>query len=229
MLARREIAPLTGLRGVASLMVVIAHYIGWTWVPDGPRPDLSAWTSISGVAMAIFFTLSGYVIALSYSHWDWGGRPVFNLLRLLLYRLARLYPAYLLFAVICIMRAPDYRNFLDPEVRDYLLPHLALVFTWYRVPFQGGHSFPPESPFHLGWSLSVEWALYSGFALAAILLTVLRTCELHDFSPVAYLEAVLVPLRKLGIRKDNDKDAAAEFDALTPARWKAARQIMRAG
>ena len=63
----------------------------------------------------------------------------------------------------------------------------------------------------------------------AILLTVLRTCELHDFSPVAYLEAVLVPLRKLGIRKDNDKDAAAEFDALTPARWKAARQIMRAG
>jgi hypothetical protein len=40
--------------------------------------------------MAIFFTLSGYVIALSCGDWDWRHRPGFNLARLFFYRLARL-------------------------------------------------------------------------------------------------------------------------------------------
>jgi hypothetical protein len=44
--------------------------------------------------MAIFFTLSGYVIALSYSDWDWRECPAFNLIRLFFYRFARLYPAF---------------------------------------------------------------------------------------------------------------------------------------
>jgi len=47
-----------------------------------------------GIGMAIFFPLSGYVIALSYSHWDWRTRPGFNLMRLFFYRFARLYLAF---------------------------------------------------------------------------------------------------------------------------------------
>lgn len=57
----------------------------------------------------------------------------------------------------------------------------------------------------------------------AILLTILRTCELHQVNPVDYMNDVLVRLRKLGWRKDKPEDARAEFDELTPARWKAAR------
>ena len=91
-----EIPSLTGLRGVAALLVIIAHY--WTWARVTPVAALPAsiepWTRTSDIGMAIFFTLSGYVIALSYSHWDWRGRPAFNLVRLFFYRFARLYPAF---------------------------------------------------------------------------------------------------------------------------------------
>lgn len=48
------------------------------------------WAGAADIGMAIFFTLSGYVIALSYSHWDWRERPAFNLIRLFFYRFARL-------------------------------------------------------------------------------------------------------------------------------------------
>jgi transposase len=57
----------------------------------------------------------------------------------------------------------------------------------------------------------------------AIILTVLRTCELVGASPQHYLEDVLVKLRRLSARKDLPDDAGPELDTLTPARWKAER------
>jgi peptidoglycan/LPS O-acetylase OafA/YrhL len=67
-----EIASLTGLRGLAALRVVITHY--WSWARVTPTAALpasfGAWTQTSDIGMAILFTLSGYVIALSYSDWD---------------------------------------------------------------------------------------------------------------------------------------------------------------
>jgi peptidoglycan/LPS O-acetylase OafA/YrhL len=57
--------------------------------------------------MSIFFTLSGYVIALSYAHWNWRERPGFNLVRFFFYRFARLYPAFFVFAILIIVRSPS--------------------------------------------------------------------------------------------------------------------------
>ena len=61
----REIPSLTGLRGVAALLVIITHY--WFWARVTPVAALPSsvepWTATSDIGMAIFFTLSGFVIA----------------------------------------------------------------------------------------------------------------------------------------------------------------------
>jgi transposase len=53
----------------------------------------------------------------------------------------------------------------------------------------------------------------------AVLLSVLRTCELLGVNPYDYLLDVLPKLAPLIDRKDTDDDARAEFDELTPASW----------
>jgi peptidoglycan/LPS O-acetylase OafA/YrhL len=168
---RGEIASLTGLRGLAALLVVINHFALWTRIVDQPQELLQRLTSTDAVAMAIFFTLSGYVIALSYGDWDWQGQPGFNLVRLLLYRVARLYPAFLVFAWLIVLRSPTLRDLSDPDVDGYLLSRVLLVYTWLPHKYEG--MLPYEDHFHVAWSLSVEAGLYLGFGLAAIVIAML--------------------------------------------------------
>jgi peptidoglycan/LPS O-acetylase OafA/YrhL len=165
---RGEIPALTGLRGLAALLVVITHYWFWTSVtPPAVLPQsIERWTRTSGIGMAIFFTLSGYVIALSYGHWDWRARPLFNLIRLFFYRFARLYPAYLVFAILVVLRFPVLQEF-DRHALDYLVPHLLLMQSWLPMKFDG--QLTANGHFHVAWSLSVECALYLAFGIGAIL------------------------------------------------------------
>ncbi len=123
---RGEIASLTGLRGLAALLVVIAHYWPWTRVtqPEQLPPEMASWMETAAIGMAIFFTLSGYVIALSYGHWDWRERPGFNLTRLFFYRFARLYPAFLVFAILVILRWPDLQDFGDSAKPPPIWSHI---------------------------------------------------------------------------------------------------------
>lgn len=168
-----EISSLTGLRGLAALLVIIGHYPVWTSVvPLAARPAwLTQWTGTPGIGMAIFFTLSGYVIALSYSHWDWRARPGFNLTRLFFYRFARLYPAFFVFAVVIVLRSPSLRDLSDPQAQSYLLSHFLLWQAWLPVKYQG--ALADGDLFHVSWSLSTECALYLLFGLGAILSAVL--------------------------------------------------------
>jgi peptidoglycan/LPS O-acetylase OafA/YrhL len=170
---REEIRSLTGLRGVAALLVVITHFWFWARVtPMAALPtDAAPWTRLSDIGMSIFFTLSGFVIALSYSHWDWRAQPLFCLTRLFAYRLARLYPAFLLFAVLIVLRNPSLRDLSEPAAQQYLWPHLALWQSWWPVKFGGVVAI--EDHFNVSWSLSTECGLYVMFALGAILATTL--------------------------------------------------------
>jgi peptidoglycan/LPS O-acetylase OafA/YrhL len=163
-----EIASLTGLRGLAALLVVTAHYWPWTRVTQLEQlpTEMASWMETSGIGMAIFFTLSGYVIALSYGHWNWRQRPGFNLARFFFYRFARLYPAFLLFAILVVLRWPVLQDFGDSEAAAYLVPHLLLVQSWWPTKFGG--TLVAEDHFHVSWSLSVECALYLGFGLGMI-------------------------------------------------------------
>jgi peptidoglycan/LPS O-acetylase OafA/YrhL len=171
---RGEIKSLTGLRGVAALLVTIAHY--WIWArvtrtTDTLPAEAATWVDISGIGMAVFFTLSGYVIALSYSHWDWQARPLFNLVRLFFYRFARLYPAFLVFVGVAMLWHPELIDLSNPAQRDYVVPHLLLWQSWWPVKFDG--ELAAHDSFHVSWSLSVECALYLAFGLGAIIVAVL--------------------------------------------------------
>ena len=168
-----EILSLTGLRGLAALLVVITHYWAWTKVTsaDALPASVNPWMATAGIGMAIFFTLSGYVITLSYAKWDWRNRPVFNLTRLFFYRLARLYPAFFVFALMAILRFPALQDLTDPNAQGYLLPHLLLWQAWWPVKY--GDVLASDDFFHVSWSLSVECALYLAFAIGAIFLAML--------------------------------------------------------
>jgi peptidoglycan/LPS O-acetylase OafA/YrhL len=167
---RGEIPALTGLRGVAALCVVLGHYAAWLIVV--PRAEMPAWYwawsgALPGIGMSIFFTLSGFVIALSYSGWDWRARPGFNLARLFFYRFARLYPAFAVFALLIIFRTPSLRDVSDPAAQAYILPHLLLLQSW--LPAKFGGALVSSDAFHVSWSLSAECGLYLLFGLAAVI------------------------------------------------------------
>jgi peptidoglycan/LPS O-acetylase OafA/YrhL len=117
--------------------------------------------------MVIFFVLSGYVIALSYSSWEWGRRPLFCLTRFFFYRFARLYPAFLLFAILILLRTPSLLLPVDGDKLGLVIPHLLLWQSWLPVKFNG--ALADGGPFHVSWSLSTECALYLFFGIGAIL------------------------------------------------------------
>lgn len=164
-----EIKPLTGLRGVAALLVIIAHFSLWTApVPISNVPqDVLRYARVADIGMVIFFVLSGYVIALSYSSWEWGKRPSFCLTRFFFYRFARLYPAFVLFAILVLLRTPSLAVPMDGRKLGILVPHLLLWQSWAPVKY-GGH-LAVDSPFSVSWSLSTECALYAFFGIGAIL------------------------------------------------------------
>jgi peptidoglycan/LPS O-acetylase OafA/YrhL len=158
---------------MAALLVVVEHYWHWARVtqPDVLPPDIGRWTNTSSIGMGVFFTLSGYVIALSYSNWDWRARPVFNLVRLFFYRFARLYPAFFVFVVMVLLWRPQLHDLYDPATRNYLLPHLLLWQSWAPVKFGG--ALASQDYFHVSWSLSVECALYLAFGICAMVVAAL--------------------------------------------------------
>jgi peptidoglycan/LPS O-acetylase OafA/YrhL len=152
-----EIRSLTGLRGLAALFVVVDHYASWVSPSlDGP------WFKTAGIGMTIFFTLSGYVIALNYSGWDWRARPGQCLARFFAYRFARLYPAFLLFALVIVLQAPA-----AVDVPAEAALHFLLLQSWFPVLY-GGHEVG-SSPFHVSWSISAECGLYLLFALGMMM------------------------------------------------------------
>jgi peptidoglycan/LPS O-acetylase OafA/YrhL len=163
-----EVKPLTGLRGVAALLVVFNHYFTWAAATPVEKIPLGLFRygATGGIGMAIFFTLSGFVIALSYSAWNWGERPLFNLTRFFFYRFARLYPAFFLFAVLIILRTPALQNLADPHNLRIAAVHLLLWHAWLPIKYDG--QVATDDMFNVSWSLSTEVGLYLLFALAMI-------------------------------------------------------------
>lgn len=121
-----EIASLTGLRGVAALCVVVAHYALMTAVtPVAVLPRwIPAWGGIcSNVGMSIFFTLSGFVIALSYTAWDWKRHPAFNPAGGIVYVGTISYSLYLFHFLTPNVISPGYFQTFDPSI----IPHYIMA------------------------------------------------------------------------------------------------------
>jgi peptidoglycan/LPS O-acetylase OafA/YrhL len=148
-----EIRSLTGLRGFAACLVMLYHFT----VLDPVSGPLDTILHKGYIWVDLFFVLSGFVMALTYSHLfaDSNGWRAYR--TFLSRRIARIYPLYLL---ITLETASLYL-FRTVQVHPgtHFLPMLAANVTmiqgWGLAPsFEGS-----------AWSISTEWAAYLIFPL----------------------------------------------------------------
>jgi len=157
--SRREIVPLTSLRGLAA-MAVVAHHL----VPklEGLFPGRTFDTFDRGyLGVDVFFVLSGFVIAYNYADRI---RSRADYRAFLGYRLARIYPLHLatLVGVVLMVHGAQALglHIWRPEryaLDEHLLLHLTLTHAW---GFEEGLRFNLPS-----WSISAEWFAYLLFPL----------------------------------------------------------------
>ena len=185
---RREIRSLTGLRGVAAMLVVLHHFI-----PTDKLPLLSAFSHHSYLGVDVFFILSGFVMA--YVHHGLNGRwGEAGVLRgFLMQRAGRVYPLYLLLTLACIPLALGHLlPFKTPLSPGKITENLLLIQGW-------GLDVSIDVP---GWSLSTEAAAYLLFPLLmAVSLSQRRIVAIGTVCAVLAAYAVLASLSDEALRE----------------------------
>jgi peptidoglycan/LPS O-acetylase OafA/YrhL len=159
---RTEIPALTGLRGIAALLVVWAHYSHWCapWPASDTPAVLMFLGNTGGLAMSLFFALSGFVITYNYADLPWRAAPVRCLKSFTALRLSRLYPALLVFiAFSCLFR----HAFRD--MGGWIVVDILSVQSWWLFPTVASTG----GPLAPAWSVSTEIGMYLMFACAMML------------------------------------------------------------
>jgi peptidoglycan/LPS O-acetylase OafA/YrhL len=155
-----EIRGLTGLRGIAALIVFMAHT---RETLEGRGLSLQVPTLVErlflsgGRQVDIFFVLSGFILALIYRDWFTGGLKSASYVKFLRRRFARIYPLHffmLMLVISCVVAAHvlhvQTMTGLDKYTRSSLPATFLLVHGWGFVGDQGGPWNPPS------WSISIE-------------------------------------------------------------------------
>lgn len=164
--AKRQILPLTGMRIILAMWVVLYHHIS----PDSmlgpymaylPRPLFSL-VATGYSAVGIFFVLSGFILAINYPLAERWGKS--QSIRFGIARLARIYPVYLLGLSLSI---PVKHLIHHPAVEGVRgLLNFSLLQSWWPPALgNGGGVWNPP-----GWSLSNEAFFYLIFPVAGVLL-----------------------------------------------------------
>ena len=141
---------LTGLRGVAALLVCVHHLVLHIGAPPSPARAFA----LRGYLMVdLFFVLSGFVMALAYENWFAGRFRPELYVRFLWRRFARLWPLHA-FLVVAMLAAQWLGGHPWVWWRMVVL-NLAMMQAW-------GLSKTLNVP---SWSLSAECAAYALFPL----------------------------------------------------------------
>ena len=163
MLAKSELRSLTGLRGIAAILVMFYHYDN-VFVSCGRPLAGPLWRLIGhGYLMVdLFLVLSGFIMALNYADMFAAVpiRAAFTVF--LLRRVARIYPLFLFVtAILIVLRLLGLADPLGlhdalpgPMLRPVIL-NLLMVQAWGL----------DRSIDFASWSLSSEWAAYLLFPL----------------------------------------------------------------
>lgn len=172
-----QIRALTGLRAIAATMVVLLHFQRLLAPYLDQWPFLRSIISSGWLGVDLFFVLSGFVIARSYLD-DMGARPrVAGVVRFLVNRFARVWPAWAMVTVF--MGAWVWTLRKGGWTTDAVVPHaaadlegmlrqLSMTHMWSRESYYGAGWLLP------GWSVSAEWLAYLCFPLLAVVLRPLR-------------------------------------------------------
>jgi len=163
-----QIPELTGLRGLAALLIVINHMV--LLVPMLNRMGFSNGTWLCGVSgMSLFFVLSGIVIYYNYASML-AERPTEGVRRFFVARFARLYPLYIVFILgFFIWNAIYCPGQLSQNITSLPL-FLAGMQSWIYGYIDGTELIYLQGSANISWSISTEFALYFLFVPVAILL-----------------------------------------------------------
>jgi peptidoglycan/LPS O-acetylase OafA/YrhL len=180
--ARRRLAGLDGIRGLAALFVVVNHIFlrAFPGYPVDHAPFWAAWFIYGRFAVVVFIVLSGFSLALSPARHGWRLDGIAAFARRRARRILPAYWAALAFSLAVAWliaappgdRAPDARSVV---VNGFLVQNLVGA----------------PSPNHSFWSMAVEAQLYLAFPL--LLLMVRR------WSAVAMVAAVVALVAAVGI------------------------------
>jgi peptidoglycan/LPS O-acetylase OafA/YrhL len=165
----KEIRALTGLRGIAALVVFFAHTRD-TLESRGFTLDVSTWVErlflMGGRQVDIFFVLSGFVLALIYRDWFAAGVTRHSYGQFIQRRFARIYPlhAFILILVIAMVVAAHLlhahtMNGLERFSAASLPAYFTLTQAWGVLGSDRGQWNPPS------WSVSIEALAYLVFPL----------------------------------------------------------------
>lgn len=149
-MATLEIKSFTGLRGVASLYVVILHYyqyIEYYLKHNGGsklNEHLTAFCMHGYLAVDVFFILSAFVITLSSKKYFDKSFEFSNYKMFMQKRWIRIYPAYIIIAIYGYVIVENFSR----------TPNFILSLTLLNLLFGLSHILG-----HL-WSLSAEWITY---------------------------------------------------------------------
>jgi peptidoglycan/LPS O-acetylase OafA/YrhL len=181
--ATAEILPLTGLRFVAAFVVFLFH-MNMRW-PLGLPPMFNNVLGQGAIGMSLFFMLSGFVLSYRYGSGDYSVKSY------LVSRVARIYPVYLVAAVVTlpwlgIALSHQHREALWHNIAQAVLligSNVLLLQAWFTPMFSlwnnGG-----------SWSISVEAFCY---VCLPLLLPLLMRCS-KQHVPKVLLGAWLLAL-----------------------------------
>ena len=169
-MAGMEIRALTGLRGIAAVLVVIYHFAPWHSLSIRPVANV---IGKGYLCVDLFFILSGFLLSLNYAHHFADGWSLRRWGDFLLRRLARIYPLYFVLSATALLTslALYYHGHGGSLPGGALLPAtLGLAHPAGEIVANGlliqswGITHSIDGP---AWSISTEWAAYLLFPLMA--------------------------------------------------------------
>jgi peptidoglycan/LPS O-acetylase OafA/YrhL len=181
--------PLTGLRFMAALLVVIHHYFGIATGDYGQRADPRVPTLIAAafVGVNFFFILSGFILA--YNYLDADGQLRITCRDFWTARFARIYPVYVLAFLVATLPSAHYLLAHHASLLSTTMTGLAaLTLTQAWVPASSDAWNGP------GWSLSAEAFFYLLFPFAALCIARLGRYRLYMALAACWALSLATPL-----------------------------------
>ena len=142
---------LDGLRAMAALAVFGVHFQQLTAFQSGSTGpfELTRLLINGNTGVALFFTLSGFLLSMPYWQAKQGVAPQPLLFQYWLRRLVRIVPAYYVCLTVLIIHNGYWRS---PEHLDDVITHYTFVFNYFD-----GYFFSINPPF---WTIAVEMQFY---------------------------------------------------------------------
>jgi peptidoglycan/LPS O-acetylase OafA/YrhL len=219
-----QLDALTGLRGVAALTVVAAHYFVWCapYLAYSSPKAVQWFFGMSDYGMTLFFTLSGFVITYNYFDFGWGHSPVRSFGRFVFLRFSRLYPALLIFLLaLCL---PKIGSEMPIEnLTTWTILHLFSAQSWTPAKLDG--MLPIDGMYHVSWSISAEFMLYFIFAALMVAGSYIMRRDRKGPKVVVlltigiYVAAVLAVSESPGLFARLTSLIKAPLEPLTDAEW----------